>query len=65
MKAQPLKKLEASGKSKNVYTLSTAERRRWINAGGKPVWTNWVQAMERKGYKNAQAILDATMEMLQ
>ena len=57
-------KLKEKGKDQNVYTLSDAERQRWIDTGGKPIWAKWVKTMEGKGYTNAQAVLDATMELL-
>jgi TRAP-type C4-dicarboxylate transport system substrate-binding protein len=63
MKAQTLEKLKEVGKAEQVYTLSDEERQRWIDIGGKPVWTKWVETMEGKGFQNARAILDATLEL--
>jgi TRAP-type C4-dicarboxylate transport system substrate-binding protein len=63
MKTQTLDKLKEAGKDQNVYTLSDEERQRWIDAGGKPVWNKWVETMSGKGYKNAQTILDTTIEL--
>jgi TRAP-type C4-dicarboxylate transport system substrate-binding protein len=64
MKTMTLEKLKEMGKADNVFQLSGAERQRWIEAGGKPVWAQWVGSMNAKGYKDAQAILDATIELL-
>ena len=65
MKAETLKKLAAVGQANNVFQLSPEERQRWVDIGGKPVWTKWVQDMNAKGHKDAQTILDATVTMLQ
>ena len=64
MKAQTLKKLQEVGQGDNVFELSDQERDRWLEAGGKPVWSQWVKKMEAKGHKNAQSILDGTLEIL-
>ena len=63
MKDQTLAKLKEVGKDQHIYTLSAEERQRWIDTGGKPVWVKWVETMEGKGFKNAQSILDATLEL--
>lgn len=64
MKAQTLSKLKELGKADNVFQLSDAERQRWIDVGGKPVWDQWVKNMNAKGHKDAQAILDTAMDLL-
>jgi len=48
----------------DVYHLPEAERARWLEIGGKPVWEKWVKDREAKGLKDAQAVLDATLELL-
>lgn len=61
MKDQTLEKLAAKGLADNIFQLSPEERQRWIDVGGKPVWSKWVKSMNAKGYKNAQEILDAAL----
>ncbi len=63
MKAETLKTIEAQGQKANVIQLSDAERVRWLEVGGKPIWAQWVKDMEAKGFKDAQQILDATLEL--
>jgi TRAP-type C4-dicarboxylate transport system substrate-binding protein len=46
-----------------VYPLPEQENQKWVDIGGKPIWKGWVKRMESKGYKEAQAILDAAIEM--
>ncbi len=64
MKNQTLMKLKQEGQGDNVFQLSDEEHRRWIEIGGKPVWAQWVKSMNAKGHKDAQAILDATLDLL-
>lgn len=45
------------------YKLSSEERQRWIDIGGKPVWDNWVKKMEENGVSNAQEILETTISL--
>jgi TRAP-type C4-dicarboxylate transport system substrate-binding protein len=63
MKAQTLEKLKAEGQGDNIFKLSPEERERWVEIGGKPVWSNWVKRMQAKGHKDAQAILDAALAL--
>ena len=37
--------------------------RSWLEAGGKPVWDNWLKKMNDAGHPEAQQILDALLEM--
>jgi len=53
-----------AGKKIDVYKLPDAERERWLAVSGKPLWGQWVKSMEAKGHKDAQAILDASLELL-
>lgn len=61
MKAQTLEKLAAEGQGDNIFKLSPAERERWVEIGGKPVWAKWVENMTAKGHQDAQAILDTAL----
>ena len=63
MKVEAMKKVEESGQGGNVFELSAEERQKWIDVGAKPVWKNWVTAMEKQGVANAQKILDTTLEL--
>jgi TRAP-type C4-dicarboxylate transport system substrate-binding protein len=54
----------AAGKTIDLYQLPDAERERWLSISGKPLWSQWVQSMEAKGKKDAQAILDTTLDLL-
>ena len=63
MKALTLKKIESEGHAGNVYKLTDAERERWLEIGGKPIWAEWVKNMKAKGFANAQQILDTTIEL--
>jgi TRAP-type C4-dicarboxylate transport system substrate-binding protein len=63
MKAQTLEKLATEGLGDNIFQLSPEERQRWVDVGGKPVWTKWVKNMNAKGYQNAQTILDTALTM--
>ncbi len=63
MKAEGVKKIEAAGQAANVTELSPEERQKWIDVGAKPLWENWVSAMEKKGVADARQILDTTIAM--
>jgi TRAP-type C4-dicarboxylate transport system substrate-binding protein len=56
-------KLAEQGKTINVVELSDAERQRWIDVAGKPIWDKWVKDMEAKGFANAHQILETTIEL--
>lgn len=62
-KSVALEKIESSGNGDHIYTLSQEERDRWLKIGGKPVWTNWTQRMEKNGFSNASQILDAAIQL--
>lgn len=59
------KKAKSLGHPINAYTLTAKERERWLNISGKPLWKDWVKKMEARGNKDAQKILDATLELLE
>lgn len=63
MHEKSVAKLKAEGAEDRIITLSSEERQRWIEAGGKPVWDKWVKDMNAKGFSNAQEILDTTIEL--
>jgi TRAP-type C4-dicarboxylate transport system substrate-binding protein len=63
MKAETLKTLKEKGQDGNVFELTAQERQRWIDAGGKPVWDQWVQEMTAKGHPEAQQILDTALQL--
>ncbi len=59
-----LKLGKESGKDINAYSLPDEEINRWLEIGGKPIWNEWVEKMEKEGYKNARDILDTTVKLL-
>lgn len=63
LREEGIQKIKAEGKGDNLFELTPEERARWTEIGGKPVWAAWVKSMESKGFKNAQQILDATLEL--
>ena len=62
-KSVSLEKIDASGKSDHIYTLSPEERDRWLETGGRPVRSDWTRRMEEMGFANASQILDAAVEL--
>jgi len=48
----------------NKHTLPPDEMARWSKVAGEPLWKDWVKKMEGKGHKDAQQILDATVQLL-
>ncbi len=46
------------------YVVPPDEVARWRKVSGEPLWKEWVKKMEAKGLKEAQKILDATLELL-
>jgi TRAP-type C4-dicarboxylate transport system substrate-binding protein len=62
-KTVSLEKIEASGNGDRIYTLSPEERERWLEIGGKPVWTEWIRRMEGAGFANASEILDTAIRL--
>jgi len=58
-----MEKVKSMGKSIDIYSLSDAERQRWLDKAGKPVWDQWVKRMEAKGHANAQEILDTAVSL--
>lgn len=41
-----------------IITLSDAEKSRWSELVGRPLWNQWLEEMNRKGLKDAQTVLD-------
>lgn len=58
-----MEKVRAAGKKIEIYALPDAERKRWLDTAGKPIWKQWVKKMEAKGHGNAQEILDSTVSL--
>ncbi len=46
------------------YVVPPDEVARWRKVAGEPLWKEWVKKMEAKGLKEAQKILDTTLELL-
>ncbi len=46
------------------YVVPPDEVARWRKVSGEPLWKEWVKKMEAKGLKEAQKILDTTLELL-
>ncbi len=63
MKAAGVEKIKAAGQGDNLFTLSAAEKKEWLDVGGKPIWDKWVKKMEKKGYGNAKLILDTAVQL--
>jgi TRAP-type C4-dicarboxylate transport system substrate-binding protein len=63
MRDMTIEKLKSEGAQDRIFQLSNEERERWIEKGGKPIWEKWVKTMEKKGFSNAQKILDTTIEL--
>lgn len=62
-KAVSLEKINSSGNTDNIYTLTPEERERWLEIGGKPIWSEWTRRMEDMGIANASIILDAAIRL--
>ena len=58
-----MEKVKTEGKSIEVYALPEQEHERWLDVGGKPIWEQWVKAMEAKGHANARDILNTTIAL--
>ena len=58
-----MQKAKETGRSIEVIPLSSSERQRWLEVGGKPIWDQWVKKMKAKGFANAQDILDTAIEL--
>jgi TRAP-type C4-dicarboxylate transport system substrate-binding protein len=55
--------IRKSGRKLNLYALPEKERNLWLEVGGKPIWNNWVKDMNKKGYANAQEILNTALSL--
>jgi TRAP-type C4-dicarboxylate transport system substrate-binding protein len=49
---------ETTGKEIDYYVLPEAERSRWLEISGKPIWQDWTVRMKQQGYFVAPEILD-------
>ena len=58
-----IKKIKDLGFEMNMYELTDAERARWIEVSGKPVWDEWLKKMKAAGHPEAKEILDALLAM--
>lgn len=47
---------------KELIVLSDEERLRWSERTGRPLWEEWLKDMEKKGKKNAPAILEMMLK---
>lgn len=56
-----LQTLRDKGVEINTLELSPEERVRWIERGATPIWETWVTSAEKKGFTDAQAILDEAL----
>jgi TRAP-type transport system periplasmic protein len=62
-KTETLEKIKASGNSDRIYQLGGEEHDRWLEIGGKPIWSEWIKRMESKGVSNASDILDTAIRL--
>lgn len=46
------------------YTVPPEELGKWSKVAGEPLWKEWVKKMEGKGRTDAQAVLDAALQLL-
>ena len=58
-----IEKAKKEGFEVNIYELPKEERARWLEVGGKPVWDNWLNKMNKSGHPEAKEILDALLGM--
>ena len=49
----------------NIYHLPKEEQARWLEAGGKPVWDNWLKKMNAAGHPEAKEILSQVGSIMQ
>ncbi len=62
-RAEVAAKAKEGGVKLDIIELSPAERQRWIDISGKPMWDSWVAEMQGKGFTTAKAILEKTIEL--
>jgi len=56
-------KAKKQGYEVNIYNLPREEQARWLEVGGKPVWNNWLDKMNKEGHPEAKEILDDLLAM--
>lgn len=47
----------------NIYELPAAERARWLEIAGKPIWNDWLTKMKAEGHPEAEEILNSLLKM--
>jgi TRAP-type C4-dicarboxylate transport system substrate-binding protein len=58
-----MEKTREMGKELVFHPMPDDERQRWIETAGRPIWDNWVAAMEKQGHPQAREILDTVLEL--
>ena len=56
-------KAEEQGYEVNIYRLPKEEQARWLEVGGRPIWNDWIEKMNKEGHPEAKEILDALLGM--
>lgn len=46
------------------YVVPPQEEARWTKVSGEPIWKSWVKKMEGRGHRDAQQILNTTLDLL-
>lgn len=59
-----MEKAKAENRTIELYTLPDAERQRWLDVAGKPIWEQWVKKTTADGHPVAQKVLDAAIEIM-
>jgi TRAP-type C4-dicarboxylate transport system substrate-binding protein len=64
-KAATIAKAKEDGHPIHLIKLSKKERQRWLEVGGKPIWREWINKMEKKGHPQAKQILQTALKLSQ
>lgn len=59
-----LEKVKSENREIQLYALPDAEKQRWLDTAGKPIWEQWVKKMTAEGRPEAQKILDSAIEIM-
>ena len=62
-KDELFEKARSEGYPTYVYSLPDDERARWLEVGGKPIWNDWLDRMNKEGHPEAQEILNTLLKM--